>query len=117
MKRSAFTLVELLVVIAIIGILLAMTLPAVNGARESARRTQCRNNLRQFGIALVNHDTAFGYFPAGRDPWPGPFSAQAHLLPFLDAANLKNIIDFTQATSTGKNVTAANTVVEIFICP
>src|SRR5687768_6477407 len=68
-RPRGFTLVELLVVIAIIGILVALLLPAVQAARESARRTQCKNHLKQLSLAFLTHENTYGYFPSGGWGW------------------------------------------------
>jgi prepilin-type N-terminal cleavage/methylation domain-containing protein len=99
-KRLGFTLVELLVVIAIIGILMAMTLPAIQSARESSRRTQCKNNLRNLAHAASSHLTANGFFPSGgweyiwaSDPDRGFGMGQPRgwlysILPYIEESNL-----------------------------
>lgn len=91
-KRNAFTLIELLVVIAIIAILIALLLPAVQQAREAARRTQCKNNLKQLGLAIHNYHDVYGSVPLGSTMHNGGgrhrrFSAHYALLPFIDQAN------------------------------
>lgn len=103
MKSRAFTLVELLVVIAIIGILVGLLLPAVQSARESARRLQCQNNLKQLGLALHNHEGSRknipplgDYLTAGNSVY---WSVQVRLLPFLEQANLHSLVDFTKPIS------------------
>ena len=87
---------ELLVVIAIIGILVALLLPAVQAAREAARRMQCANNLKQLGIALHNYHSTFGQFPlqAGSHPGYEDCSYLVGLLPFLEEQMLYDCIDF-----------------------
>lgn len=106
MTRRAFTLVEVLVVIAIIGLLFALLLPAIQSAREGARRTQCLNNLKQLGLALHNHESAKKRFPPGSvskqyppDPsHPHTFyrwSALAQLLPYMEQENLRKLLDLS----------------------
>jgi prepilin-type N-terminal cleavage/methylation domain-containing protein len=91
--KPGFTIVELLVVIAIIGIMIALLLPAVQAAREAARRTQCQNNLKQYGLALHGYHNAKGAFPIGNVPYRW-WGFQARLLPYLDAQNIYQFIDF-----------------------
>jgi prepilin-type N-terminal cleavage/methylation domain-containing protein len=100
MKRTTgFTLIELLVVIAIIGILVAFLLPAVQAAREAARRMQCSNNLKQLGLALHNYDSTFRAFP--HNSGSGGYSPQARILPYVELANLQNLLDFSVPVFTG----------------
>jgi prepilin-type N-terminal cleavage/methylation domain-containing protein len=98
-RSRGFTLIELLVVIAIIAILIALLLPAVQQAREAARRTQCRNNLKQLGLAIHNYESTFTMFPMTSGSTS--YSPQARLLPYIDHANTYNRIDFTQPMLTG----------------
>src|SRR5262245_41796200 len=94
-RPSGFTLIELLVVIAIIAVLIALLLPAVQMAREAARRTQCRNNLKQLGLAMHNyHDTCqvlpWGHGPLNWNDW----SAFVFMLPYLEQSPIYNAINF-----------------------
>ena len=97
-----FTLVELLVVIAIIAILVVMLLPAVQAAREAARRPQCANNMKQVGVAMLNHHDAQGLFPSGTsgtevthtNVWSG-WTGLVQILPFIEENNLADEIDYT----------------------
>jgi len=102
-KRTGFTLVELLVVIAIIGILVALLLPAIQAARESARSTSCKNNLRQIALAAINHESAQGFFPTGGwgwfwagDPDRGfgqdqPGGWMFNVMPYMESNNTYNL--------------------------
>ncbi len=118
-RVSGFTLVELLVVIAIIGVLVSLLLPAVQAAREAARRMACSNNLRQIGIALHHyHDTYRVFPPAGLyriGTTSDSFSVQARLLPFLEQENLQNLIDW--GLPYGLQSQVAGTKVSTYICP
>jgi prepilin-type N-terminal cleavage/methylation domain-containing protein/prepilin-type processing-associated H-X9-DG protein len=123
-RARGFTLIELLVVIAIIAILMALLLPAVQQAREAARRTECKNNLKQIGLAIHNYESSHRAFPPGRLNFPMVFSAQAQILPYLDGANLYNLINFSQRPNFGvpstpmtQNEIAARTRVPMYLCP
>src|SRR5262245_29689076 len=100
-KRSAFTLVELLVVIAIIGVLVALLWPAVQLAREAARRMQCSSNMRQFGIAMHTYHDTMKVLPAGIDG--KSMSTHAYLLPFMENANVHRMIDFSVSWNHANN--------------
>jgi prepilin-type N-terminal cleavage/methylation domain-containing protein/prepilin-type processing-associated H-X9-DG protein len=118
-SRSAFTLIELLVVIAIISVLIALLLPAVQAAREAARRTQCTNNLKQLGLALHNYSSTWECFP----PFctlpsitvVDPFSVHSRLLQFLEQGNLFNQINFSLSFAIQSTVT--QTRVAALLCP
>lgn len=116
-RTGAFTLVELLVVIAIIGVLVALLLPAIQAAREAARRTQCANNMKQIGLALINHADVKGKLPAAT-PWrPGfPFGQSprggtwaVEILPYIEQQALYDRYDFTKtAAGQSKSVTGSS---------
>ncbi|WP_339727102.1 DUF1559 domain-containing protein [uncultured Gimesia sp.] len=132
-KRRGFTLIELLVVIAIIAILIALLLPAVQQAREAARRSTCKNNLKQVGIALHNYHETHRCFPSG---WAQPSTAstcQANstapsgcrpgwgwgtmLLPFIEQATLYNALDVRSTQLVVPPSDASKTTIPIFRCP
>jgi prepilin-type N-terminal cleavage/methylation domain-containing protein len=143
MRKHAFTLIELLVVVAIITVLIALLLPAVQAARESSRRMQCANNLKQIGLALHNYHARHGVFPtnfvgapaASTGSSSGFYSWMALILPDMEQMNLYNSIDFRQCmmdvggqtssteyldltiAATHRNAKAAATVVAGYLCP
>ena len=101
-RRPAFTLVELLVVIAIIGILVALLLPAVQAAREAARRTQCSNNLKQYGIAIHNYHDTYKVLPPAGANWGQPqIGWQVQILPFAEQGQLWDQLDMETKTTGG----------------
>ncbi len=123
MARKAFTLIELLVVVAIIGILVGLLLPAVQQVRESARRTECLNNLRQVALATLNFEGTFNVFPASGWTTAGPgnpagkyVSWRPLILPYLDQVSLREIYDVKMNWWEGTNLVAAAVPVPVFLC-
>ncbi len=126
-KRAGFTLIELLVVIAIIGVLIALLLPAVQAAREAARRAQCTNNLKQIGLAVHNYLDVHNRFPIGRGTRPPRpyndtsrynYSGFSMILPQLEQTPLYSAINFSLTINLqAGNTTAQVTVLSNYLCP
>jgi prepilin-type N-terminal cleavage/methylation domain-containing protein len=136
-RWRGFTLIELLVVIAIIAVLIALLLPAVQQAREAARRSQCKNNLKQLGLACHNYHDSFGQFPQNYDGRPinesqngnwqtgtGDFGWIVMALPYLDQTPLYNQFNFSLNTgsgscgwTSGNNLTLGQNAIPVLMCP
>jgi prepilin-type N-terminal cleavage/methylation domain-containing protein/prepilin-type processing-associated H-X9-DG protein len=116
--RCAFTLVEVLVVIAIIGLLVAFLLPAIQAARESARRTQCQNNLRQIGDAVQMHHDTRKHFPTGRNQFDQYAVSWAFfLLPYMEETAIYNSYDSKARVDDDANAATMRTPIETYACP
>ena len=123
-RQRGFTLIELLVVIAIIAVLIALLLPAVQQAREAARRTQCKNNMKQMGLGLHNYESTHSRLPSAGEGENFQIidrlinqSTFVAILPFIDQAPLFNMFNFNFHYSNSVNVPAAQTRIASYLCP
>ena len=130
-SRYGFSLVELLVTITIISMLIGLLLPAVQAAREAARKTDCRNHLKQFALAVANFESQQGYYPGGLPTVAdskgtvNPWSTQAIILPYLEQSGLHSMIDFKQSYESAANVQIGGATVprlsaarvSMYLCP
>lgn len=120
-RRPGFTLIELLVVIAIIAVLVALLLPAVQHAREAARRTSCRNNLKQIGIAIHNYESTFSMFPpsftarAGVEQ-RGSWSVHGRILPFIEQQNAARLVDLSTDWHTQVDTGVPGMQIPVYLC-
>jgi prepilin-type N-terminal cleavage/methylation domain-containing protein len=134
LRRRGFTLIELLVVIAIIAVLVSLLLPAVQQAREAARRSQSKNNLKQIGLAIHNYEGSTRVFPPSSTstfnrgvwlyPGAGPTDPNIHLhsfasliLPYLDGSNIYNNINYNVSSLSPANQPMASQIIQAYICP
>jgi len=123
--RRGFTLIELLVVIAIIGTLVALLMPAIQAAREAARRSQCANNLKQIGLAIANYETSVGALPPGvlhswnplNTRWEPNTGLFTGILAQVEQGTLYSTFNFDLTASMAANLTAMNTQVSVYTCP
>lgn len=124
-KSRGFTLIELLVVIAIIAILIALLLPAVQQAREAARRTQCKNNLKQIGLGIHNYESTYSRFPSAGEYTDNasidrrffPVSLYVAILPFVEQANVYSQWNMNVHYTNAANANLAKTIVPGYLCP